>query len=114
MGRVSPVVKVKKFVPSSLAFVYVPISKLAQAVIYINLFLAFLNLIPIPPLDGSKVVMRFLPVRYYNLYIGLERYGMIILIILLVSDVLPFLVLGPVDFFYKVLLWLPRFLFNEL
>jgi Zn-dependent protease len=107
-------VLVNKFVPSSLAFVYVPLSLLAQAVIYLNLFLAFLNLIPIPPLDGSKVVMRFLPARYYNLYLRLERYGMIILIVLLVSGGLSYLVLGPVDFFYKVLLWLPRFLLNEL
>ncbi|GAG08209.1 unnamed protein product, partial [marine sediment metagenome] len=106
-------VLVYKFVPSSLAFVYVPLSSLAQAVIYLNLFLAFLNLIPIPPLDGSKVVMRFLSAKYYNLYLGLERYGMIILIILLVSGGLSYLVLGPVDFFYKVFLWLPRFLFNE-
>ena len=107
-------VLVNKFVPTSLTLVYVPLFQLAQAVIYLNLFLAFLNLIPIPPLDGSKVVKRFLPVRYYNLYLRLERYGMIILIVLLVSGGLSYLVLGPVDFFYKVLLWLPRFLFGEL
>jgi Zn-dependent protease len=107
-------VLVYKFMPSSLAAVYVPLSELSKAFIYLNLFLAFLNLIPIPPLDGSKVVMRFLPARYYNLYLGIERYGMIILIILLVSGALSYLVLGPVDFFYRVLLWVPRFLFGQL
>jgi Zn-dependent protease len=107
-------VLVAKFVPPSFAFVYVPLSLLAQAVISLNLFLAFLNLLPIPPLDGSKVVMRFLPARYYSAYLRVERYGMIILIILLVSGALSYLVLGPVDFFYKIFLWIPRFLFNEL
>ncbi|MBN1833003.1 MAG: site-2 protease family protein [Deltaproteobacteria bacterium] len=107
-------VLVNKFVPSSLVFVHVSLSELSKAVIYLNLFLAFLNLIPIPPLDGSKVVMRFLPTEHYNLYLRLERYGMIILIVLLVSGGLSYFVLGPVDFFYKVFLWLPRFLFNEL
>lgn len=107
-------VLVNKFMPTSFVFVYVSLSELAKAVIYINLFLAFLNLIPIPPLDGSKVVMRFLPTEYYNFYLRLERYGMIILIVLLVSGGLSYLILGPVNFFYKVLLWLPRFLFNEL
>ncbi len=107
-------VLVNKFIPTSHVFVYVLLSELAKAVIYLNLFLAFLNLIPIPPLDGSKVVMRFLPTKYYHYYLRLERYGMIILIILLVSGGLSHLVLGPVDFFYKAFLWLPRFLFNEL
>jgi Zn-dependent protease len=101
-----------KFVPSSFAVVYAALTELAMAIIKVNLFLAFLNLMPIPPLDGSKVVMRFLPVKYYHPYLRLERYGFLILIVLLVSGVLSQLVLGPVDFFYKVFLWIPRFLFS--
>ena len=105
-------VLVTKFVPPSFAVLYAPLRLLAQAVIYLNLFLAFLNLIPIPPLDGSKVVMRFLPAKYYHSYLMLERYGFLILVILLVSGVLSQLILGPVDFFYRIFLWIPRFLFN--
>ncbi len=43
------------------------------AIVYINLALAAFNLIPIPPLDGSKVLSAFLPGRFYRLGSALER-----------------------------------------
>jgi Zn-dependent protease len=49
---------------------------------YANLVLAFFNLIPIPPLDGSRVVQWFLPDRARDAYHSLERYGFLILIAL--------------------------------
>ncbi|OGZ16854.1 MAG: hypothetical protein A2494_01915 [Candidatus Lloydbacteria bacterium RIFOXYC12_FULL_46_25] len=54
---------------------------MVQLVIYINIFLAIFNLVPIPPLDGSKVLMNALPLRLR--YIGdyLERYALILIII---------------------------------
>lgn len=45
-----------------------------------NLVLAFFNLIPIPPLDGSRVVQYFLPDRMRDAYHSVERYGFFILI----------------------------------
>ena len=51
--------------------------------IFINLLLAFFNLIPIPPLDGSRIVMGLLPRRLMILYGQLERYGILIVIVLL-------------------------------
>jgi Zn-dependent protease len=47
---------------------------------YANLVLAFFNLIPIPPLDGSRVVQWFLPATARNRYHSLARYGFVILI----------------------------------
>jgi Zn-dependent protease len=47
---------------------------------YANLVLAFFNLIPIPPLDGSRVVQWFLPDTARNSYRSIERYGFVILI----------------------------------
>jgi len=45
-----------------------------------NLILCFFNLIPIPPLDGSRLVYYFLPDRLAAAYARLERYGFLILI----------------------------------
>jgi len=50
--------------------------------IVINLLLAFFNLIPIPPLDGSHVVYRLLPPRAAELYRSGGRYGFVAILVL--------------------------------
>lgn len=50
---------------------------------YVNCMLAMFNLIPISPLDGSKVLFAFLPQRTYDKLMYVERYGFIILVILI-------------------------------
>jgi Zn-dependent protease len=50
---------------------------------FFNLMLMFFNLIPIPPLDGSRVVQYFLPPGALRAYEQLERYGFLILIAVL-------------------------------
>ncbi|MDY6826665.1 MAG: site-2 protease family protein [Bacillota bacterium] len=49
----------------------------------LNILLAIFNLVPIPPLDGSKILMSFLPDAYLGFYRQLERYAMIILLLLI-------------------------------
>lgn len=51
--------------------------------VLLNIGLGVFNLIPFPPLDGSKVVAMFLPDRLYIRWMRLERYGMIILMAIL-------------------------------
>lgn len=51
--------------------------------LFLNASLAFFNLLPFPPLDGSKVLETFLPSSFQPVFAMLERYGFIILIVLL-------------------------------
>lgn len=51
--------------------------------ILLNIGLGIFNLIPFPPLDGSKVVAMFLPDRAYYRWMYLERYGMLLLMAVL-------------------------------
>lgn len=50
-------------------------------IVFLNLILAIFNLIPIPPLDGSKVLFALLPERAYDLETFFEKYGLIILLL---------------------------------
>ncbi len=52
-------------------------------VVLISFVLAFFNLIPVPPLDGSRVVAYFLPVRWRLKLLQLERFGFLVVIALL-------------------------------
>jgi Zn-dependent protease len=61
---------------------------MGQAGILTNLVLMILNLVPIPPLDGSRILAGILPRHLVGRYYRLEPYGFIILIILLVTGVL--------------------------
>lgn len=67
----------------SLPLVYTGIAGIS-----INLVLALLNLLPIPPLDGSRILTGILPHRLAWQYNQLERYGFIILLILLYTKIL--------------------------
>ncbi len=56
------------------------LGKLLSIVVLINILLAIFNLIPIPPLDGSKILFTFLPARMWKLQRNLEQYGFVILL----------------------------------
>lgn len=58
-------------------------SAILGLIVYANVLLGVFNLVPIPPLDGSKVLFPFLPSSFDNLKIVLERYGFIILLVFL-------------------------------
>lgn len=74
-----------------------PVHALLLFGLMINIVLALFNLIPIPPLDGSKVLAGFLSYRLYVEYMKLERYGMFIIIgLLILGQVLGIHILGTI------------------
>ncbi|TAL49339.1 site-2 protease family protein [Patescibacteria group bacterium] len=63
-----------RFLPFTLPQSFVDI---AAVIVFINILLAVFNLVPIPPLDGSKILFSFLPFRS-GARVFLERYGLIL------------------------------------
>jgi Zn-dependent protease len=63
-----------------------PLMLMLKLSIIYNLILCAFNLIPVPPLDGSKFLFNILPRRYSELEYQLERYGLFILIGLIFID----------------------------
>lgn len=70
------------------AVVSVPLTSMLYFSIGINIALAIFNLFPLPPLDGSKVLMGFLPEDMANEYAKVEPFGLLILVALLYTGVL--------------------------
>jgi Zn-dependent protease len=54
---------------------------IAQTVILLNIVLAVFNMVPIPPLDGSKVLFALLPDRFYHIRESLERFGFFFVVV---------------------------------
>lgn len=56
--------------------------------VIINAILAAFNLIPIPPLDGGKILAPLLPQRQRHLFLQIERFGLILIVFLVITGVL--------------------------
>jgi Zn-dependent protease len=69
--------------------------------ILINLVLMIFNLVPIPPLDGSKVIIPFLPFKWQMQLMKLERYGMILVLLFIF---IAFDIIIPITFFLMKLI----------
>jgi len=61
-----------------------PFYKISTIIVFTNLVLAIFNLIPIPPLDGSKILFSALPPKYRYIENFLEQYGFLLLIVFIV------------------------------
>lgn len=65
-----------RFVPVSPA-----LANLLAIAVLINIVLAIFNLVPLPPLDGSKILAAFLPEKARNKFLSLERFGFVFVIL---------------------------------
>lgn len=86
-------VLIRNFAPQLSVFASMYI--ILQYVIVINVVLLVFNLIPIPPLDGSRVVLFLLPRELAQKYARIERYGFLIILILLATNIL-WKIIGPI------------------
>lgn len=76
--------------------------------IFLNVSLAVFNLLPFPPLDGSKVLATFLPASFEPIFNMLETYGFLILIALMYMGIIG-LIMYPFYIFVDYLLYTPWF-----
>jgi len=70
----------------------------ASSIVFLNILLAVFNLVPIPPLDGSKILFSALPYRYIHIQHFLEKNGLLLILIF-------------IFFFFQSLIPIVRFLF---
>ncbi|MBF0312482.1 MAG: site-2 protease family protein [Oligoflexia bacterium] len=91
-------------------YLYEPLVEILKQSVYINTIIGAFNLIPIPPLDGSKMVSAFLSYNAQMKYDELSKYGMIFLLILLFTGVaryifFPFIFVAQkvLELFYSIL-----------
>jgi Zn-dependent protease len=81
----------------SLSTVAIPLLLMSIAGVFINLVLMAINLLPVPPLDGGRILTGVLPQPASGLLAQVEPFGLFILIALLVTGVVG-MVLGPIVF----------------
>ncbi len=78
--------------------------EVSRAGISINLILMVLNLLPVPPLDGGRVLMNIVPLKTENLLARIEPYGIWILLTLLLTGVIQPVIGAGINFFFELIL----------
>jgi Zn-dependent protease len=85
-----------------LRAVLVPLTLMCMVSVQFNVLLAFFNLIPVPPLDGGRIAVGLLPSRPSMALASVERYGMLIVLLLLMF--------GPLGIIWRFIDTVSRFI----
>lgn len=94
------------FMPRRMAGFIVSYGELVSWVVWLNLALAIFNLIPLTPLDGSRLLSAFLPDRWFNILARYERYGLVLVLLLIVLErfaqtgILTRVIFPPIEFMW--------------
>ena len=104
-------------------FVYTPMRRVGGTVChlvlgtistasYLSLALAIFNILPIPPLDGSKVLFSLLPETAYDKLMRYERFGMILLLLIVATDLLGSPLSTATEYLYSKLFTIAQWSFD--
>jgi Zn-dependent protease len=89
---------------SAAEAILVPLNSMLIASVWINLVLCIFNFLPIPPLDGSRILMGLLPNNLALSYMRIERFGFIIILVLAFSGILSKVIVPIISFANSLLL----------
>ncbi len=84
--------------------ILVPLNMVLMASVWINLVLCIFNFLPIPPLDGSKILAGILPPDLARSYASVERYGFVIILVLAFSGLLSKMIMPVIAFARNILI----------
>ncbi len=90
--------------PMIVGKVLVPVAMMLRLSVMLNIGLAVFNTIPVPPLDGSKILMGLLPPEKAMAYSRIEPYGFFILIALILFRVTDYLIFPVIVFLHNLLI----------
>lgn len=94
------IIKATIYLPESIIFsdVFGTVLQVLKSTVIINVVLMIFNLIPIPPLDGSHVLFGLLNMKNTEVYYNLQRYGMYILLGLIIFDLTDYFMWPAITF----------------
>jgi len=102
--------KIVWFIAASIPYspmakaVLVPLNEVFMASVWINLVLCIFNFLPIPPLDGSKILAGLLPPDLARSYASVEKYGFVVIMLLAFTGVLSKMIMPVIAFARNILL----------